>query len=134
VRTVAGGLCVQVAGSGPPVVLLHSGVTDSRTWDEVAQALAPSYTVVRPDRRGSGFTPAPTEGFRHLDDLLMVLEDLDLRQVAVVGNSAGGKLALDLAVRSLGQNSFDFRERATCFPSSNRSRFPRTCGGSCARR
>jgi 3-oxoadipate enol-lactonase len=97
VRTVVGGLCVQVEGSGPPVVLLHSGVADSRTWDEVAQALAPSYTVVRPDRRGFGLTPAPTEGFRHLDDLLTALDELDLRQVAVVGNSAGGKLALDLA-------------------------------------
>jgi 3-oxoadipate enol-lactonase len=97
VRKVAGGLCVQIEGSGPPVVLLHSGVADSRTWDGVVRALARSYTVLRPDRRGFGTSPVPTAGFRHLDDLLAVLDELALTKVALVGNSAGGKLALDLA-------------------------------------
>ncbi len=92
-----GGLSVQVEGSGPPVVLLHSAVADSRTWDGVAEALAPTYTVVRPDRRGYGATPAPTAKFRDFDDLVTVLDELELPQAAVVGNSAGGKLALDLA-------------------------------------
>jgi 3-oxoadipate enol-lactonase len=97
VPTVVGDLCVQIEGSGSPVVLLHSGVADSRTWEGVARDLATSHTVVRPDRRGFGATPVPTAGFRHLDDLLTVLDELALPRAAVVGNSAGGKLALDLA-------------------------------------
>jgi len=51
------------AGEGPPVVLLHSGVTDRRGWYAVAEALQPHSTVVAYDMRGYGDTSGVTYGF-----------------------------------------------------------------------
>jgi pimeloyl-ACP methyl ester carboxylesterase len=92
---VIDGIAWRIDGSGPPVVLIHSGVADHRMWDGVVGELAGSYTLVRYDLRGFGASPVPSAPFRHLDDLRSVLDHLDLGQCAIVGNSLGGKLALD---------------------------------------
>lgn len=44
-------------GDGPPVVLLHGGLTDSRDFAGNLDALAPAFTVYMPERRGHGHTP-----------------------------------------------------------------------------
>lgn len=85
-------------GSGPAVVLLHSGVTDRRMWDDVAPTLAHSFRVVRPDLRGFGDTPLPGEEYADADDVAALLEHLDVASAAVVGSSFGGRVALELAV------------------------------------
>ena len=77
------------------MVLLHSGVTDRRSWYEVADRLAPSAAVVAYDRRGFGDTGPPATSFSHLDDLMAVLDAVSDRPVWLVGSSAGGGLALD---------------------------------------
>ena len=38
-------------GDGPPLVLLHPGVGDSRIWEPVLPALTASYRVIRYDAR-----------------------------------------------------------------------------------
>ena len=61
-------------GPGPVTVLLHAGVADSRSWQEVVPGLAGRATVVTYDRRGFGRS-APSPGpFTHLDDLIAVLD------------------------------------------------------------
>jgi 3-oxoadipate enol-lactonase len=50
-------------GSGPPVVLLHPGVGDSRIWEPVMAALTGSWRVIRYDARGFGRSPAPAVQF-----------------------------------------------------------------------
>jgi 3-oxoadipate enol-lactonase len=50
-------------GGGPPVVLLHPGVGDSRIWEPVLPALIASYRVIRYDARGFGRSHAPTVKF-----------------------------------------------------------------------
>jgi pimeloyl-ACP methyl ester carboxylesterase len=97
IALTASGLAARVDGAGPPVVLVHSGVTDHTSWDGVAAVLAGSCSVIRYDLRGFGASPPPTTGFRHLDDLVTVLEHAGAGPAVVVGNSFGGKLALDLA-------------------------------------
>lgn len=52
----------EVAGSGPPVVLIHSGVCDMRMWDPQWPALTAQNTVVRLDLRGYGKSPLPAGG------------------------------------------------------------------------
>jgi pimeloyl-ACP methyl ester carboxylesterase len=47
-------LWVEEMGSGPPVVLLHNGVMDSRAWDAQMEPLASSHRVVRYDSPGFG--------------------------------------------------------------------------------
>ncbi|MGD0833279.1 MAG: alpha/beta hydrolase [Candidatus Dormibacteria bacterium] len=85
------------AGS-PVAVILHSAVTDRRSWRGVAELLAPRATVVTYDRRGFGETAPPTARFSHLADLQALLDAVVEGPVWLVGNSAGGRLALDLAL------------------------------------
>lgn len=94
------------AGAGSPVVLLHGsgpGVTARANWGAVIPVLARRYRVLAPDIVGFGFTERPHDErydiklwARHL---IGFLDALGLEQVAVVGNSFGGGLALATALR-----------------------------------
>ena len=90
------------AGSGPTVALLHAGVCDRRCWREVGDALAAEgRDVVSYDRRGFGEVPPAGEPFRHVDDLLAVLDAVSADAPAwVVGSSMGGGVALDAAIEA----------------------------------
>ena len=94
------GLAAVRWGSGTPrYVLLHAGVADSRSWAEVAPAL--DGPAVAYDRRGFGSTPPGPDGFRHLDDLLTVLDAVAGGEpVWLIGNSMGGALAIDAALEA----------------------------------
>lgn len=85
-------------GDGPPVVLLHPGVGDSRIWEPVMPALTASYRVIRYDARGFGRSPAPTAKFSLLSDLITVLDHYRVDRAAMVGCSQGGGSALGLAL------------------------------------
>jgi 3-oxoadipate enol-lactonase len=85
-------------GDGPPLVLLHPGVGDSRIWEPLLPALTKSYRVIRYDARGYGRSPAPTVKFTLLTDLIAVLDHYRLDRVAIVGCSQGGGSALALAL------------------------------------
>ena len=52
---VPGGRLAYVdEGAGPPIVLLHAGIANLRSWDAMAPLLvAAGYRVVRYDLRGS---------------------------------------------------------------------------------
>jgi 3-oxoadipate enol-lactonase len=88
----------EVTGSGPAVCLVHSGVTDSRVWDRQVVTLAPSHTVVRYDIRGFGRSPLPPGPLSHLKDLRELLDELGVQATALVGNSFGGRIALEFAL------------------------------------
>ena len=83
---------------GPPLVLLHPGVGDSRIWDPVLPALTEKYRVIRYDARGFGQSPAPTVKHSLLRDLVAVLDHYGLDRAAIVGCSQGGASALGLAL------------------------------------
>lgn len=85
-------------GDGPPLVLLHPGVGDSRIWEPVLAALAASYRVIRYDARGFGESPAPEVKFSLLRDLTAVLDHFGVERAALVGCSQGGGSALGLAL------------------------------------
>jgi pimeloyl-ACP methyl ester carboxylesterase len=91
------GIAYDVAGHGPAVLLLHAGIADHRMWDEVAELLMAAHTVVRPDLRGFGASPAPDRPFRHIDDVRDVLVAAGVVSATVAGNSFGGRVALDFA-------------------------------------
>jgi len=85
-------------GSGQPVVLLHAGVTDRRSWYGVAERLQPALRVVAYDMRGYGDTSGLTYAYSHLDDLRMVLDEVATGPVWLVGSSMGGEIAIDAAL------------------------------------
>ena len=81
-------------------MLLHAGVCDRRSWRGVGDLLA-GRDVVAYDRRGFGEVPPATEPFRHVDDLLAVLDAVSPDAPALlVGSSMGGGVALDAAVEA----------------------------------
>src|SRR5262245_3583251 len=72
-------------GSGPVLVLLHSGIADSRLWDPIWSDLAADFRLIRYDSRGYGQSPAATEEFNLLGDLRAVLDHFGVTQVHAVG-------------------------------------------------
>jgi 3-oxoadipate enol-lactonase len=75
------------------VLLIHAGVCDARQWERQAAMLAPR-RVVAPDLPGFGETPVPAGEFSQLDGIVPLLDG----PAAVVGNSLGGRVALQLAL------------------------------------
>jgi pimeloyl-ACP methyl ester carboxylesterase len=89
------------AGSAPPVVLLHAGVCDRRSWYGVAERLADVGRLLAYDRRGFGDSPPGGAPFRHVDDLVSVLDQWCGGEPAwLIGSSIGGQVALDAALTS----------------------------------
>ncbi|MEV7415766.1 alpha/beta hydrolase [Streptomyces sp. NPDC089919] len=90
----------DAAGSGPALVLLHSGVCDRRMWDPQWEAFqAAGYRVVRADLRGFGETPAEAGDYDPIADVWELLDSLGIERAAFVGASYGGKLSLAVAAR-----------------------------------
>jgi pimeloyl-ACP methyl ester carboxylesterase len=61
------GIAYERAGEGPPIVLLHGGVSDGREWRRQIEALASEYTLVAWDAPGNGRSDDPPESFRMPD-------------------------------------------------------------------
>jgi pimeloyl-ACP methyl ester carboxylesterase len=100
-----GGLRIayRIAGDGPPLVLVHGAVSDSRIWRPQVEGLADAFTVVAWDAPGAGRSPDPPARFG-TDDwagaLAGLLRALGLGPAHVVGLSWGGTLALALYARA----------------------------------
>lgn len=54
--------------------------------------------MVRYDLRGHGDSPIPGGPFSHVDDLRALLDHLGIERAALVGNSLGGRIAIDFAL------------------------------------
>jgi len=96
-----GGLRVAYrrAGQGPPLVLLHGGLSDSREWRRQLEGLADEFTVLAWDAPGCGGSSDPPESFRlpdYADCLAGLIHALGLGRPHVGGLSWGGGLALEL--------------------------------------
>jgi pimeloyl-ACP methyl ester carboxylesterase len=89
-------------GHGAAIALLHAGVCDRRGWREVGARLsAAGWDVVAYDRRGFGDVPPAGGPFRHVDDLLAVLDAVSPDAPAwLVGSSMGGGVALDASLEA----------------------------------
>jgi 3-oxoadipate enol-lactonase len=86
-------------GDGPPIVLLHAGVVDSRVWEPFVPRLTDAgYRTIRYDARGFGHSLTEDIEFSRVDDLLAVVDAFGVERAALVGNSQGGMIALDFAV------------------------------------
>lgn len=98
-------LHVELAGAGPPVLLLHGFTGSTRTLDAVAAGLRDAgFRSVAVDALGHGRSDAPDDVAaytleRTADALARVLDAARIPRAAVVGYSMGGRSALGLAVR-----------------------------------
>ncbi|MET8769129.1 alpha/beta hydrolase [Streptomyces sp. NPDC004658] len=80
-------------GSGRPVVLIHGYPLNGHSWEKQERVLLEAgYRVITYDRRGFGRSSQPVVGYDYdtfAADLKVLLEHLDLRDVALVGFSMG---------------------------------------------
>src|SRR5919107_1080455 len=87
----------RIAGSGPPVVLIHGMVNSSRHWERVAQHLARDYTVVAPDLIGHGDSATPRGDYSlgaHAAAIRDLLAVIGIERATIVGHSLGGGVAM----------------------------------------
>jgi lipase len=106
VRTVVAGLtCAQWSpGAERTVLALHGLTSTSQNWSALAEAL-PGHRIVAPDlpgRGGSAEVTAPPGLAGHALAVVAVAEELDLRDVTLVGHSMGAFLA-PLVAKALGE-------------------------------
>jgi pimeloyl-ACP methyl ester carboxylesterase len=90
----------RIAGSGPPVVLVHGMVNSSRHWQAVAKRLATRYTVIAPDLVGHGDSATPRGDYSlgaHASGVRDLLTALGHEHVTVIGHSLGGGIAMQFA-------------------------------------
>lgn len=88
----------QWTGKGLPLVFLHAGGLDLRMWDEHFKYFSASHRVVRYDAPACGQSTAPTEPFSDAGVLQSLLIHLGIEQTCLIGESLGGRIAIDFTV------------------------------------
>ena len=91
----------EIAGSGPPLLLLNGIGLDLSAWGPLVQALCGERQLVLLETRGSGLSgppPEPCTTARLAADALALLDHLSLGSVDVLGFSLGGLVAQELAL------------------------------------
>jgi pimeloyl-ACP methyl ester carboxylesterase len=89
--------------AGLPFLLIHGLASNSFMWDGVAIELERmGHPVIPIDLRGHGRSDKPDDGYDFaslVEDLRAVIDEMDIDPPIVVGQSWGGNLAMELAVR-----------------------------------
>jgi pimeloyl-ACP methyl ester carboxylesterase len=89
-------------GEGPDVLLLHGLGSTRASLFETAAQLSRSYRVHAPDLPGFGSSAKPVLGSYNAawfaDIMLGLLDELGIERTRVVGNSMGGRVALEMGL------------------------------------
>lgn len=99
-------LYYQMTGEGEVVILIHSGLTDLRQWDDQFDFLGKYFRVIRYDIRGFGKSDRPNEPFSHFEDLKALFDYFGIKKAHLIGASMGGSIAIDFTLQypELGKN------------------------------
>ena len=97
-------LAYREVGAGEPVVFVHGGLSDLRTWEQQLPAMGASYRAVAYSRRYARpnddiETGADDQMLPHVDDLAAFLQAVDAAPAHLVGNSWGAFICLLTAIR-----------------------------------
>ena len=103
VQTDSGLISTMQAGAGKPVVMLHGlGATKASFLPTVA-ALAPQHRTIALDLPGFGDSAKPLSAPYHAPffarEVVQVLDRLGIERADLVGNSMGGRVAIEVGLR-----------------------------------
>jgi len=95
-------LYYEVHGDGPPLIMLHGGVTPSEMFGAPLAEMAKAHKVVALHARGHGLSkdssrPWSFEVFA--DDVAALMGHLGIKKASVMGYSSGALVALQTAIR-----------------------------------
>ena len=98
------------------VLMMHGLTRNSKDFEVLAEKLSASYRVLVADQRGRGKSEWDSQPERYaiptyVGDMFALLEAAGEKQVAAVGTSMGGLMAMVMNGRGIG------RERASKIPS-----------------
>ena len=106
IRTGEVELSTTIAGTGPPLLLLHGFPDSAEVWRYQLPILVEAgYSVIAPDMRGFGRSDAPADRAAYridhiLDDILGLLRSLDITQrVGLVGHDWGAAVGWIFCMR-----------------------------------
>jgi 3-oxoadipate enol-lactonase len=126
-RLFAGGtVSAAEVGSGTPLFLFHSLLSDRASFDAVAPDLARSFRVIVPELPGFGRSQAVAGGLADIADRMAeaVREVAGDGEAIVLGNGYGGFVALQMAIRHGGLASrYIFADCGAAFPEEGRASF-----------
>ncbi len=99
-------IACDVAGDGPPVLLLHGYPQHRGMWRQLVPLLADRHTVVAADLRGYGESSAPAGDPAHerygkramAADQVALMRSLGFPRFAVCGHDRGGRVAHRMAL------------------------------------
>jgi len=98
-ETHIGTVAYRRAGTGTPLVLLHGGLSDGRSWTPQLESLAHEYDVVAWDAPGCGGSADPTGDLGladYADAVAALVRALGVGPVHLAGHSFGAGLAIDV--------------------------------------
>lgn len=95
-----------IAGSGPPLLLIHGNPLTLVSWHKIAPSLARNFTVIAMDLRGYGDSSKPDGGNDHSaytframgEDALDVMDHYGFDRFAVAGHDRGARVAFRMAL------------------------------------
>ena len=80
-------------------MLVHSGITDSRSWEPQLPAFTKQYRVLRYDMRGFGQSDIAHGAYSNVDDLAGLMSAVGIGPAALLGVSMAGTMVLDAALQ-----------------------------------
>ncbi len=106
-----GGAVLHVRDDGPKtapaVIMLHGFGASLHTWEPWARTLSRTHRVLRLDLPGSGLSPPDPENdyrdIRVIALLLRLMDQKDIAQATLIGNSIGGRIAWRTAAEHPGR-------------------------------
>ena len=99
VEVDGGQIYYETCGKGAQaIVLIHDGVINSASFDDMWPVLCKDFRVVRYDRRGYGRSPAATAPYSPQEDLAAVMRAANVEHASLAGFSFGGGLAASYAL------------------------------------
>lgn len=103
VQAASGRMSIMTAGTGEPVLLIHGlGATKGSFLPSIA-ALAPGFRPIALDLPGFGDSYKPLRAGFHppffARTVIELMDALELPRAHVIGNSLGGRIALELGLR-----------------------------------
>jgi pimeloyl-ACP methyl ester carboxylesterase len=98
IRVADSELYYEIYGSGRPLILIHGGWADRRTWEPQIEALSQDYQVIVYDLRGHGRSTVGELPYSHVDDLTTLMDRLDLETAVLIGHELGAAVARAAAI------------------------------------
>ena len=102
IKLSVGNIFWREVGLGPSLVFLHGSWDDGSQWLRTIEHLSPDFQCFAPDLLGFGDSERPNVHYSidlEVECLAQYLDNLNLRQVYLIGHSVGGWVAASYAIK-----------------------------------